>query len=69
MAFYLARLSQFFFRTVLGVQMAQSNMACVVLAIMGCFNLNSGFYSMASTVLLLVDSYIGLMMFSFTHRE
>ena len=49
--------------------MAQSNMACVVLAIMGCFTLNSGIYSMTSTILLLIDSYIGLMMFSFTHRE
>jgi hypothetical protein len=69
LAFYLARLSQFFFKTVLGIQMAQSNMTCVVLATMGCFTFNAGIYSMIATCVLLVDSYIGLMLFSYAHRE
>lgn len=44
--------------------MIQSNFACIVLAVLGLFNLNQGVYSTLSTLLLIVDAYIGAILFS-----
>lgn len=67
LAFALARLLQFFNSSLLGLKMAQSNMTCIVLAIVGCLNWGASPAATVSTVLLLLDSYIGLVLF--THKN
>jgi hypothetical protein len=64
----MARLIQFFKTTVVGINMLQSNMACVILATIGCLNLGSGSFSNISTVILVIDAYIGLTLFSHEHN-
>lgn len=62
-AFYLMRLIQFIFNSGLGIQMAQSNMVCVLLALYGLVNFASGTFSTISTIVLLIDAYIGAFIF------
>lgn len=60
----MMRLMQFIFNTGLGIQIAQSNMGCVLLALYGLVNFTAGTFSTISTIILLVDAYIGLYVFS-----
>lgn len=62
-AFYMTRLMQYIFNTGLGIQIAQSNMACVLLAVYGVLNITSGPFSAISTILLFIDAYIGAFIF------
>lgn len=64
LAFYIARLSQFVGKTVFGVQMLQSNMTAVVLAVLAMFSLGSGVYATLATIILALDAYIGLALFT-----
>lgn len=64
LVFYLARLTQFVGKTVLGVQMLQSNMTAVVLAVLGMFSLGSGVYATIASIVLAIDAYIGLAVFT-----
>jgi hypothetical protein len=66
--FYIIRLMQYIFNTGLGIQIAQSNTACAALALYGLMNFTSGTFSTLSTLVLLVDSYIGAYIFV-TGRE
>jgi uncharacterized membrane protein len=66
--FYMMRLMQFIFNTGLGIQIAQSNMGCVLLAMYGLVNFTSGTFSSISTILLFLDAYVGLYIFS-TEKE
>jgi len=67
LSFYVARLAQFFGKNILGLQMWQSNMTCLVLAVLGMMSFGSGTFSNIAAVLLLVDSYIGMTIFYEKH--
>ena len=64
LAFYLARLTQFVGKTVFGVQMMQSNMTAFVLAVLAMFSLGSGVYATFASIILALDAYIGLALFT-----
>lgn len=64
LSFYLARLAQYLFQPINGVEMYQSNMACVILAAMAAKNtLGQGYMASASALLMMVDAYIGTVLF------
>lgn len=69
LTFALARLSQFFKSTKLGLKMAQSNMACIVLTVIGCLNWGSEYAATLSTMVMVIDSYIGLVLFTHKNTE
>jgi len=69
-AFFLTRLVQFIGHTVLGLQMAQSNMACVSLAAISIFTqLGQGFVPTLSCIALIGDSVIGTAIFYFLNQQ
>jgi len=63
LSFYLARLVQFFFSTVKGIDMIQSNLVCVILAVISLKNLGSTNMSSLQCLLMLGDAYIGALLF------
>merc|ERR1711937_822700 len=64
LSFYLARLVQYLSPSIKGIEMYQSNMICVVLATMACFNtLGLDKMSTACAILMVLDAYIGSVMF------
>ena len=64
LAFYVMRLAQYIGDTIFGVKMFQSNMTALVLAILGIFSFGRGVYASSATVILIIDAYIGLALFS-----
>lgn len=62
--FYLLKLTQFVGNTVFGVKMFQSNMTAVILAALGLFTLGKGSFATISTILLILDAYIGLALYT-----
>jgi len=64
LTFYILRMTQFYSNTVFGVKMFQSNMIAVILAILGVFSLGSGMYATIATVILVIDAYIGVALFT-----
>lgn len=70
LAFYLVRLNQFFFKSITALNMAQSNMVCLVLAVISMSTLIQGFSVLAclSTILLVADAYIGLFKFALENK-
>lgn len=63
LSFYMARLLQFFFTTVKGLQMYQSNMVCVIFAAMSCTNMFSFNLASLQCIMMLADAYIGTFAF------
>ena len=64
LSFYLARLAQFLFQPIKGLEMYQSNMVCVLLTAMAAKNtLGQGYMASASAILMMVDAYIGTVLF------
>jgi len=64
LSFYMARLVQYLFASIKGVEMYQSNMICVVLAAIACKNtLGLDVMSTACAILMVLDAYIGAVMF------
>jgi cytochrome c-type biogenesis protein CcmE len=65
LSFYLARLVQFFTGPIKAIEMYQSNMMCVVLAAIACKNtIGINALSTASAVFMILDAYIGLVLFA-----
>ena len=62
LSFYMARLLQFFFSTVKGLEMYQSNMTCVVFAIIALCNMSFNL-SAIQGLLMIMDAYIGSFLF------
>ena len=64
LSFYLARLVQYLFASIKGIEMYQSNMICVILAAIACKNtLGLGLMSTACAILMVLDAYIGTVLF------
>jgi len=64
LSFYMARLVQYLFASIKGVEMYQSNMICVVLAAIACKNtLGLNAISTACAIFMVLDAYIGAVMF------
>jgi hypothetical protein len=64
LSFYMARLVQYLFASIKGVEMYQSNMICVVLAAIACKNtLGLNVMSTACAIIMVLDAYIGVVMF------
>jgi hypothetical protein len=64
LSFYLARLAQYLFTSIKGIEMYQSNMICVILAAIACKNtLGLNVMSTVSAILMLLDAYIGTVLF------
>ena len=63
LSFYMARLLQFFFTTVKGLQMYQSNMVCVIFAVMSCSNIFSFNLASLQCIMMIADAYIGTFAF------
>lgn len=64
LSFYLARLVQYLFASIKGIEMYQSNMVCLVLAVFACTNtLGQDFMSTACAILMVLDAYIGTVLF------
>lgn len=64
LSFYLTRLVSFMFETLKGVEMYQSNMVCLIFAIMSTqVGYGENAFATAQSVLMLIDAYMGLMMF------
>jgi hypothetical protein len=64
LAFYLARLAQYLTKTMKGIDMFQSNMICILLAVVSfnyCFG-QSTFGTIQSSILIM-DAYIGTLLF------
>lgn len=68
LAFYMTRLMQFLFKTVLGAQMFQSNMTCVALAIIGLSTFGNGFFASISSIILVADALLGTAIFTAVYR-
>jgi hypothetical protein len=65
LSFYMARLVQYLFASIKGVEMYQSNMICVVLAAIACKNtLGLDVMSTACAILMVLDAYIGAVFFA-----
>lgn len=62
LSFYLARLMQFFFCTIKGLQMYQSNLTCVVLTVMAFSNMGFNL-SAVQGLLMILDAFIGATLF------
>jgi hypothetical protein len=64
LSFYIARLAQYFSKTIKGIDMFQSNMICVLFAVVS-FNHGFGQSSLATAqcVMMLMDAYIGTVLF------
>jgi len=69
LGFQLVRLLQFLFKTLLGLQMAQSNMACVCLAVIGATSAGSSITVMLSVGLLCLDALLGSVIFYAVHHR
>ena len=65
LSFYLARLLQFFLKTVKGLEMFQSNMACVVLTAMALSSMTFDITCIQG-MLMFVDAYVGAFIFVIT---
>lgn len=64
LSFYLARLAQYLFKTMKGIDMFQSNMICVLFAVVSfnyCFGQST--LGTAQSVMMLMDAYIGTVLF------
>lgn len=64
LSFYMARLAQYLFKTIKGIEMFQSNMICVLFAVVSfryCFGQSS--LATAQCVMMLMDAYIGTVLF------
>jgi len=70
LAFYLVKLNQFFHKSCLVMNMAQSNMVCLILAVLSVPTLCADFSVMAaiSSALFIVDAYIGLFTFAMENK-
>jgi len=63
LAFYIARLAQYLTKTIKGIEMFQSNMVCVLFAVIA-FNHISGFtIGTIQSLFLIMDAYIGTVLF------
>lgn len=62
LSFYMARLLQFFFSTVKGLEMYQSNMTCIVFAAIAFCNMGFNL-SAIQGLLMIMDAYIGSFLF------
>jgi hypothetical protein len=62
LSFYMARLMQFFFSTIKGLQMYQSNLTCVVLSVIALYNMGFNM-SAIQGFLMIFDAYIGAFLF------
>merc|ERR1712127_880206 len=58
----MARLLQFFFNTVKGLEMYQSNMTCIAFAAIAFFNMGLNL-SAIQGLLMIMDAYIGSLLF------
>jgi hypothetical protein len=65
LAFYMARLLQFFFSTVKGMQMLQSNLVGVILAGIAVCNMGLNLTALQA-IFMIVDAYIGAILFVIT---
>ena len=64
LSFYLARLVQYLFASIKGIEMYQSNMICIILATIACKNtLGLSLMSTACAILMVLDAYIGTVLF------
>lgn len=64
LSFYFARLVQYLFASIKGIDMYQSNMICVILAAFACKNtLGLNTVSSACAILMVLDAYIGTVLF------
>lgn len=64
LSFYLARLVQFLFASIKGIEMYQSNMICVILAAIACKNtMGLDIMSTACALFMMLDAYIGTVLF------
>ena len=69
LAFYVTRLMQFLFKTVLGAQMFQSNMSCVALAIIGLSTqVGQGPFVTAASIVMTADALLGSAIFTAVYR-
>lgn len=62
LSFYLARLLQFFFSTIKGLQMYQSNLTCVVLSVFAFYSMGFNL-SAIQGFLMVMDAFIGSILF------
>lgn len=62
LSFYMARLLQFFFSTVKGLEMYQSNMTCIIFAFIAFSNMGFNL-SAIQGLLMIMDAYIGSFLF------
>ena len=62
LSFYMARLMQFFFSTIKGLQMYQSNLTCVVLSAIALYNMGYNVSAIQGSLMVL-DAYIGAFLF------
>jgi hypothetical protein len=62
LSFYMARLNQFFFTTIKGLQMYQSNLTCVVLSVIAFYNMGFNLSGIQGSLMIL-DAYIGAFLF------
>jgi len=62
LSFYMARLMQFFFSTIKGLQMYQSNLTCVVLSAIALYNMGYNVSAIQGSLMIL-DAYIGAFLF------
>lgn len=62
LSFYMARLLQFFFSTVKGLEMYQSNMTCIIFAAIAFCNMGFNL-STIQGLLMIMDAYIGSFLF------
>lgn len=63
LSFYLARMMQFFVTSIKGIQMYQSNLVCVMFALMSCGNLLSFNSATIQSIVMLADAYLGAFLF------
>ena len=69
LGFYLLRILAFIFNSNSGVNFLQSNMICFILAISGLSSLSSGGFGCISAIVLLLDAYLGAILFIHTHAQ
>lgn len=62
LSFYMARLLQFFFQTVGGLEMYQSNLTCVIFSVIAICNMRFDL-SLIQGFLMIIDAYIGSFLF------